>query len=140
MPDGRGGLETRGIGTPIEIVYDGDCPFCAAYMRMVRLKDTIGPVSLIDARQHPHVVRQLRAEGIDIDDTMVVNFGGRRYAGPQAVELLSLLSSKVGVMNRLSALLLRDGRRAAFFYPILRTGRRMALILLGRKRIGGSDA
>jgi DNA-binding NtrC family response regulator len=36
---------------------------------------------------------QLRARGIDLNETMVVNYGGASYVGPRAIEMLSLLSS-----------------------------------------------
>ena len=32
------------------IIYDGDCVFCSHYVRFVRLRETVGPVALIDAR------------------------------------------------------------------------------------------
>ena len=32
------------------IVYDGLCIYCNNYVKMLRLKDSIGSVSLIDAR------------------------------------------------------------------------------------------
>ncbi|MFT5932039.1 MAG: putative DCC family thiol-disulfide oxidoreductase YuxK, partial [Hyphomonas sp.] len=38
------------------IVYDGDCPFCSEYVKLLRLRDAIGPVSLVNAREdHPAV-------------------------------------------------------------------------------------
>ena len=96
-------------------------------------------MTLIDARERPDLVAELRAEGIDIDETMVVNYGGSRYAGARAIELMSLLSSDAGLLNRLSARILRDERRARFFYPILRCGRNLALRMLGRKKIGDRE-
>jgi hypothetical protein len=78
---------------------------------------------------------QLRARGIDLNETMVVNYGGASHAGPRAIEILSLLSSDSGLVNRMMARLLRNGRRADFFYPILRFGRNSALRLLGKDKI-----
>jgi predicted DCC family thiol-disulfide oxidoreductase YuxK len=120
---------------PVEIVYDGECPFCSAYVRMVRLREAAGPVRLTDARKDREAVARLRDEGIDINETMAVIYGDRIYAGARAVEILSLLSSGSGVMNRLTARLLRNPRRADFFYPVLRNGRNAVLRLFGRNRI-----
>lgn len=119
----------------LDVIYDGECPFCSAYIRMVRLREAVGPVRLIDARQHPDIVAELTSQGIDIDETMVVNYGGQRYTGAAAVELLSLLSSDQGALNWLTARLLRDGKRAAFLYPILRFGRNTTLRLLGKRKV-----
>jgi predicted DCC family thiol-disulfide oxidoreductase YuxK len=120
---------------PLEIIYDGECPFCRAYARLVKLKEAVGPVELIDGRRNPAMTAQLRARGIDLNETMVVNYGGASYAGPRAIEILSLLSSDSGLVNRMMARLLRNGRRADFFYPILRFGRNSALRLLGKDKI-----
>jgi predicted DCC family thiol-disulfide oxidoreductase YuxK len=32
------------------IIYDGDCPFCCAYVRLHRFREDIGPVELLSAR------------------------------------------------------------------------------------------
>ncbi len=125
----------EGPAGPIEIIYDGECPFCRAYVQMVRLREAVGPVILIDGRDHPEIVAKLYADGIDLNETMVVNYGGVSYAGARAIELLSLLSSNSGFLNRMTARLLRNKNRANFFYPILRFGRNSALRLLGKDKI-----
>jgi len=119
----------------LDVIYDGECPFCSAYVRMVRLREAVGPVRLLDARQHSDIVSTLESEGIDIDETMVVDYGGQRYTGAAAVEILSVLSSDQGALNRFAAWLLRDGKRAAFLYPILRFGRNTTLRLLGKRKV-----
>ena len=126
-------------GAPLEIIYDGECPFCTAYVRMVRLKDAVGPVRLVDGRTHPEIVAKLSAQGIDLDQTMAVTYGGVTYAGPRAIEMISMLSSDSGFMNRLMARMLRNKRRADFFYPVLRFGRNSALRLLGKSKIRLAD-
>jgi hypothetical protein len=104
-------------------------------VRLVKLREAVGPVKLIDGRQNLDVTAGLQAQGIDLNETMVVNYGGASYAGPRAVEILSLLSSGSGLLNWMLARLLRNGRRADFFYPILRFGRNSALRLLGKGKI-----
>ncbi|CAN0407117.1 unnamed protein product, partial [Scytosiphon promiscuus] len=32
------------------IVYDGECPFCSQYVKMLRIHESVGTVRLIDAR------------------------------------------------------------------------------------------
>ncbi len=136
MPGANQARSTTNVaGAPLEIIYDGECPFCAAYVRMVRLKEAVGPVKLIDGRAHSDAAASLYAKGIDLNQTMAVNYGSATYAGPRAIEMISLLSSNSGFMNRLTAHLLRNKRRADFFYPILRFGRNSALKLLGKDKI-----
>jgi predicted DCC family thiol-disulfide oxidoreductase YuxK len=135
-------VTTQPAVEPIEIIFDGECPFCSAYVRMLRLRDAAGPVKLIDAREHGAIAAGLADQGIDLNQTMAVRYGGATYTGAQAVELLSVLSSESGLANRFIARILRNKTRAALLYPVLRAGRNLTLRILGRPKldIGGSRA
>jgi len=125
-------------GDGLQIIYDGDCPFCSAYIRLVRLREAVGGVELVDARAHPDLVRDFQARGVDLNETMVVRYAGQLYAGADAIHLLSVLSSESGRANRFLARIFRNDRRARHLYPWLRAGRNLTLKLLGRKRLNVS--
>jgi predicted DCC family thiol-disulfide oxidoreductase YuxK len=117
------------------VVYDGECPFCTAYVRLLRLKESVGPVTLVDARQRPDVTADMTARGLDINQGMLAIYGSQIHAGDAAMTLLSLLSTRSGTMNRAMARLFANPGRSRLLYPALRTGRGLALRLLGRKPI-----
>ena len=119
----------------VSVVYDGLCPFCSAYTHMLRLRESAGPVRLVDARGEPGLVADLAAAGAPVNEGMAVLYAGRLYHGGDAVHLLALLASDGGLANRLVAGLLRSQRRARLAYPVLRAGRNLALRLLGRAPI-----
>ena len=119
----------------VSVVYDGYCPFCSAYTRMLRLKDAAAPVRLIDARQTQDLVAALGAAGMPINDGMAVFYAGRVYYGGDAVHVLAMLSSGNGLANRWTAKLLRSKARARMFYPILRAGRNLSLRVMGRSAL-----
>ncbi|SEO12261.1 Protein of unknown function, DUF393 [Paracoccus alcaliphilus] len=116
----------------LEIFYDGQCPFCSAYTRMLRLRKAVGRVELIDAREADPRVEALKRRGVDLDVGMVVRHGDRLYHGADAVRFLSALTDAPGPLARL----MRSPRRAAALYPVLRAGRALTLRLLGRRPIG----
>ena len=124
----------------VTIFYDGDCPFCSRYVRLLRLRRAAGPVELVDLRLNPEVRGRLEAQGFDLDKGMVVDAGGRRLAGTDAIHTLALLSTPSDRFNRLNRLVLSFGPIAAAVYPVLRSGRWFTLFLLGRQGIGAIDS
>src|SRR5262245_11758090 len=118
------------------VVYDGDCPLCSRYVSVLRLRDSFGPFELIDARTGHAAARELAARGYDLDEGMALIDGERIYFGDECVNRLALMSTPVGVFNRLNAAIFRSPRLSALLYPLLRTGRNAVLWLLGRPKIG----
>lgn len=115
----------------LQIFYDGECPFCSAYMRMLNLKRAVGRVDLIDARSGDTRVQMLRDAGYDLDQGIVVRHGTRILYGAEAMHLLATLSQPGGLLRAL----MRSPRRAAILYPVLKAGRRITLLLMGRGRL-----
>lgn len=118
----------------ISIIYDGNCPVCNAYIRYSRLQSHLSPI-LIDARQDAELVLELENKGYKIDDGMVVIYCSRYYYGAEAMHLLSAMTTRYGVVNRINSMLFSNAVFAAYSYPVLRTGRKWLLFLLGRKPV-----
>jgi predicted DCC family thiol-disulfide oxidoreductase YuxK len=119
----------------VAIVYDGECPFCSRYVALLRLREAVGRVRLIDARTDQALVNDLRRQGLDLNEGMLVTVGGRNYYGADAVNVLALMSSRAGLMNRLAAWSFRTPLRARLLYPVVRAGRNATLRLLGREKL-----
>jgi predicted DCC family thiol-disulfide oxidoreductase YuxK len=128
MADGPASEETQ-------IIYDGDCPFCTAYVRLSRLRESVGPVTLIDARQGGAVVDAARRAGFDLDQGMVLNYAGRSYHGADCLNMIALLSSRSGSFNKMTSTLFRHPTLARVSYPVLRGFRNLTLAALGRRRL-----
>ncbi|MDJ0933093.1 DCC1-like thiol-disulfide oxidoreductase family protein [Breoghania sp.] len=119
----------------IEIIYDGGCTFCSRYVTMTQLRDAIGTVELIDARSDHPFVAKVRAQGYDLNEGMLARYKGREYFGADCLHLLSMLSSRSGLDNRLMSTVMAHRPLAVTLYPALRLGRNMTLRLLGRQPI-----
>ena len=124
---------------PNWLLYDGECPFCSSYVSYVRLRDSVGQVTLADARQHPSLVAEAKALGYDVDVGMVLKLDGHYYFGGDCIHALSLLTTPSGAFNRLNRAMFKSKTVARIAYPVLRAGRNLALILLGRRRIGSNS-
>lgn len=113
------------------LVYDGECPVCNTYCRYARIRDAVGELHLVDARQPGALMDEITAAGLDIDQGMVVKFEGVLYYGPEAIRMLTLLSTPSGLFNRINYLFFGGRGRAGFFYPAGKAVRNVILKIMG---------
>jgi predicted DCC family thiol-disulfide oxidoreductase YuxK len=118
------------------LIYDGDCPFCSAFVRMKRLQEAAGPVRLVNAREGGAEVARARQLGYDLDEGMLLHLDGRDYHGADCLRQVEMLSTGSGLFNRASALMFRRPAVARAVYPVMKAGRALTLRLLGRTRLG----
>jgi predicted DCC family thiol-disulfide oxidoreductase YuxK len=119
----------------IKIMYDGECPACSAYVRVVRLREVAGNVEIIDLRERPDVVARLHAKGLDVNEGMAVEVGDQLFHGADAIHAMTMLSSPSLLANRINYAIFRHRAAARVLYPLLKAGRNGLLWLLGRKKI-----
>ena len=119
----------------MQIVYDGECPFCSRYVAMIRLREAVGDVELVDARTEHPAVDLVKSRGHDLNQGMALIDGSTIYYGEDCIHRLALLTTPSGVFNRVNAAIFRSETASRLLYPILRTGRNATLALLGRKPI-----
>lgn len=118
-----------------KIVYDGECPFCSAYIRHLRLKEACGTVELIDARSDAMIVKELISKGYDLDEGMVLVLDGQVYHGDECIHALALMTSPSSLFNRINARIFSSRKLSTVLYPMLRGCRNAALRALGRTKI-----
>lgn len=117
------------------LLYDGACPFCARYVYYTRAKDAFGGLKLLDAREYPELVRYWRSQGLELNDGMLLVTNGNTFYGDEALNALALASTGSGLFNRINSLIFRHGWASRKIYPIMRTGRNIALRIIGRSRL-----
>lgn len=120
----------------VDIVYDGECPFCSRFAALVALRERFGTVTLVDARDQTNpLIQRLRA-AYKLDDGFVVLHDGREYYGDAAMRFLSGASSEHGVAPRLLRVFFRADGHGAGFYRWLVRARKLVLKLTGRRLMG----
>jgi predicted DCC family thiol-disulfide oxidoreductase YuxK len=117
------------------LLYDGECPFCSRYVRHVRLREAIGPITMANAREHAALVDEVRRLGFDVDTGMVLKLDGNYYHGADCIHALALLTTPSGWFNRLNSVMFRSATASKLLYPVLRAGRNLTLRLLGRSQV-----
>lgn len=117
--------------------YDGDCPICAHAAHALRIRESVGALHLVNAREDPGhpLIREIGALGLDLDEGMVLKFLDTCYHGQDALHMMALLGSPHGWFNRANAVLFRSKPFAALCYPLMRGGRNLLLRVNGVDKI-----
>jgi predicted DCC family thiol-disulfide oxidoreductase YuxK len=123
----------------ILLVYDKECPACNAYCQIVRIRESVGDLKIIDAREKSEVLDEITAQGLDIDQGMVLKMGDQLYYGSDAIHALALISSRSGVFNRFNYWMFKSKAISSWLYPLLRFCRNLLLKLLGKTKINNLD-
>ena len=119
----------------ILLVYDGECPACSAYCQVVRIRESVGDLKIVDAREHSDVLNEITSEGLDIDQGMVLKMGDQLYYGSDAINALALIGSRSGFLNRLNYWMFKSKTAAKILYPVMRACRNLLLKILRKSKI-----
>ncbi len=143
MPDVDGGPSNgEPSGSPARpqnfVLYDGDCPICRGYMSLARLRAVCPDVSVLDARAHPNLVSQLRHDGYEVNDSIIVQVaqpdgrGRLVLMGADATRMIHDLGSANGPTRRLALWVIGGAPWRHALYPYLRACRNLLLRLARR--------
>lgn len=102
---------------------------------MVRIRESVGELKLVDAREPSDIMDEITSAGLDIDQGMVLKMGEAMYYGADAIHMLSLLGSRSGFFNRVNYWAFRSKAASKILYPILRFFRNLLLKLLRKTKI-----
>ena len=119
----------------ILLIYDKECPACNAYCQIVRIRESVGDLKIIDAREQSDVLDEITDRGLDIDQGMVLKMGGQLYYGSDAIHALALISSRSGIFNRFNYWMFKSKAISSWLYPMLRFCRNLLLKILGKTKI-----
>ena len=119
----------------ILLVYDKECPACNNYCQVIRIREDIGVLKIVDAREDSAVRDEITDMGLDIDQGMVLKMGGQIYYGSDAIHALALISSRAGVFKRLNYWMSKSKLISSWLYPVLRACRNLLLKILNKTKI-----
>jgi hypothetical protein len=123
----------------ILLVYDGECPACNAYCQVVRVRESVGDLRIVDARENSAVMNEISAQGHDIDEGMVLKMGGQLYYGSNALHMLALIGSRSGIFNRFNYCIFKSKKASYILYPLLKFFRHLLLKMLGKTKINNLE-
>ena len=117
------------------LLYDGECPVCEHYVLWTNLKATYPEIDLLNARNHQKLVNQLRLEGIEINDTMVLSVAGEKFIGSRAMAKLSEYVQPIRFHQKILKITTQEEKFLRILYPVLVKGRKLLLFLIRKTKI-----
>ena len=117
------------------LIYDGECPVCKRYSTMLRIREDVGNLELINARESDAARSEAEQAGYDLDQGMILKVNEQIYWGADALHVLALMSTNSGIFNRLQASIFRSKLASTLLYPLLRFGRTWLLWALRKQKI-----
>lgn len=119
-------------------VYDGECPLCTNAALAISIKNELGTLNLLNAREasgHP-LLHTINKQGYDLDAGMVIYDGNRFYHGKDALSFMARFGRNHGLLNLINKALFWSDSIASLMYPWLRGTRNL---LLKNKKITQID-
>lgn len=121
----------------VSIVYDDFCPVCSRLAAASRLQERAAELELVDARTEPvDDIQGQDLSSLDFDAGFAVVTDGEIHFGAEGARVLAALTEPSGLFYRVFQWLVRTEARSRFWYPVLRAGRRVLLVVLRVPRFG----
>lgn len=103
---------------------------------MLAIKQLESRFEIVNARQYHPVLEGIKERGLDLEEGFVLKIENDYFHGADAINRLALITTRVGLFNRLNYLIFKSAYLSKILYPMLRTGRSMLLYLLGIRKMG----
>jgi len=114
------------------LLYDGECPACSSFVAFSRLRQLHPSLRVLDARENPELVEDLRRRGYEINEGMVMQLDGRIFFGAEATRQIARHARGGGTLRTALLKVIGDAPWSRALYPLLNAGRRLLLRTLGR--------
>ena len=109
------------------LIYDGDCILCRNSAQAIKIKQAIGNLEIINARETHPLVTEVMALGYNLNEGIIVKYQNQYYYGARAVNFLALVGSSSDTFNKLNSVLFKSKIISAFLYPIFKLVRNVLL-------------
>lgn len=106
----------------VYFIYDGECPVCTSSAQALRLKQSLGRLTTLNARvdqDHPLVALATQA-GHDFDTGMVIFYKDRFFQGKDALKFMARHGSTQNIFSAVCKSLFWSDLVAAITYPWMR--------------------
>tara|TARA_Y100001968_G_scaffold54362_1_gene45574 strand:+ start:209 stop:610 length:402 start_codon:yes stop_codon:yes gene_type:complete len=113
-------------------IYDGECPFCNHFAKLLELKRQLPTFEIIDGRKDLALLTKLYNQGYDLNNGAILIHNGNIKHGADAI---NWVSSQIKEPNdsilEILRIIFTSNKRTNFLFPVLLWSRRLSLTLKG---------
>lgn len=117
------------------LIYDGDCPICRPTANALKIRNAVGTLHLVNAREPHPILQEIKNAGLNLDEGMVVKFKNTLYHGADAQHVLAMIGTNSDRFNRMNVLLFRSKYLAKLIYPVMRSIRNLMIKIKGIEKL-----
>jgi len=118
----------------ILLVHDLECPACKVYCQLVRIRDDVGNLRIVEARVNSDVMNEITAQGLDIDQGIFLKMEDQISYGSDAMHMLALIGSFSGIFNRFNYWMFKSKKTSSILYSLLIFSRNLLLKILRKTK------
>ena len=114
-------------------IYDGECPFCNHFAKLLELKSSIPKLQILDGRENLGLLTKLYNQGFDLNKGAILIINGEVRHGSDAINwICSELKEPNDSLLEILKIIFRSNNRTKILFPFLLWGRRLSLVLKGK--------
>ena len=114
-------------------IYDGECPFCNHFAKLLEFKSSIPSLQIINGRENLEQLTELYKKGYDLNKGAILIRNGKIKHGADAISLIcSELNEPNDSLLKLLRIIFTSNKRSKVLFPFLLWARRFLLTLRGK--------
>ena len=86
----------------IQLIYDKECPVCRWYCHIIRIRQSLGNLEIINAREDSELINNISRQGFDLNQGMLLKIDNNFYTDAEAIHILALMSTRSDIFNRMN--------------------------------------
>ncbi len=114
-------------------IYDGECPFCNHFAKLLELKSSIPELEILDGRKNLALLSKLYTQGYDLNNGAILISNENIMHGADAINwICSEIKDPSDSLLEVLRIIFTSNKRTNFLFPFLLWGRRLSLTLKGK--------
>ena len=123
----------RIMSDKILFIYDGECPFCNHFAKLLELKSSLAEFEILDGRKNLAILSRLYKQGYDLNKGAILIKNEDILHGADAINwICSEISEPSDSLLEALRIIFTSNKRTNILFPFLLWARRLSLTIKGK--------